>query len=677
MNSLRVSRAFSVSVAGMLATTIGLSTSAFASEPAKLAPDLMVTVATAPIQRVVNGGSDATIASRKSYTNGQYIRVIVRPVSTSKIVDRDVRVNLRKQVNRLGRVMPGTNAVIVEATPEQVLALSNDPTVASLSPDRPTTSATVTPDFNRVSVGVGAFPRGAGWYTGSGVGVAVLDSGVAPVSDIAPALLGWHDVINGQTQPYDDFGHGTHVAGIIAGNGQASSQAGATTRIAGVATGAKIISVKVLDHLGRGTVADTIAGIEWCIQNKAAYNIKVINLSMGGGVFESYNTDPLCQAAANAVAAGIVVVAAAGNTGGSYGAINSPANHPQVIAVGATNGQGTRVRSDDTVANFSSRGPSRFDLSIKPDIVAPGNAIASLRAPGSFIDVQYPQTRMAPSEYYGAGYTDGKESTYSRLTGTSMATPFVAGTVAIVLQANSGLTPNGVKAALMYSAQLLSGTDNVRGGVGPYDPLTQGAGLLNMHGAIAMANLMRPTGLTSSPSMVSTIAGQSVSWSGSAIPSLLARTNGNWADSLLASTTAPAWSGAALWTSGAAWSDGMVWANNLVWGGTTVWPPPPPTAIEPAINEDARWNGQALWGGPGSLQASNLFLGGAIEGMNITTGATSASNLVWGGTTVWPPPPPTLTEAETMSGESDSGNTGGTNTGDGEGGQGSGGENGR
>ena len=167
---------------------------------------------------------------------------------------------------------------------------------------------------------------------------------------------------------YDDYGHGTHVAGIIAGTGYDSGG-----KHKGIAPGAKLVGLKVMDQLGRGYISDVIAAIDYAISVKATYNVRVINLSVASGVYESYWTDPLTLAAKRAVDAGIVFVASAGNLGQNglgqkqSGGITSPGNAPWVLTVGASNEQATSDRSNDTIAKFSSRGPTWIDFSAKPD----------------------------------------------------------------------------------------------------------------------------------------------------------------------------------------------------------------------------------------------------------------------------------------------------------------------
>ena len=269
-----------------------------------------------------------------------------------------------------------------------MLLLAANPLVQRIALDRlmlgftERTSATVGADVVRQQLG----------YDGAGIGVAVIDSGVtAWHDDLADASAPttqrvdrFVDFVGGQTQPYDDYGHGTHVAGIIAGNGADSN--GART---GIAPKARLVVLKVLDDDGRGRISDVIAAIDYAVAHKSEFNIRVLNMSIGAGVYESYNTDLLTLAAKRAVEEGIVVVAAAGNHGRNdegviqHGAISAPGNAPWVITVGASSHMGTTSRADDTIAAFSSRGPTAYDHAAKPDLVAPGVGIYSLSSPGS------------------------------------------------------------------------------------------------------------------------------------------------------------------------------------------------------------------------------------------------------------------------------------------------------
>src|SRR5439155_21612221 len=206
----------------------------------------------------------------------------------------------------------------------------------------------------------------------------VIDSGVAPGEDdlADPSLTGsqridgFVDFVGGLAAPYDDYGLGTHVAGIIAGNGFDSSGARS-----GLAPGSRLVILKALDGTGQGRISNVIAALDYAVAHSSELNIRIINLSVGAGVYESYDADPLTIATKRAVDAGIVVVAAAGNAGRDpqgrtqYGAITAPGNAPWVVTVGASSHMGTTDRADDTMAAFSSRGPTAMDRIAKPDLV--------------------------------------------------------------------------------------------------------------------------------------------------------------------------------------------------------------------------------------------------------------------------------------------------------------------
>jgi serine protease AprX len=297
--------------------------------------------------------------------------------------------------------------------------------------------------------------------TGQGIGVAIIDSGIAAHSALAKKVVASVSLLAADASAADEFGHGTHVAGIIAGS---ASPALAVTNLynGGVAPGAQLINIRVLGDDGTGLTSDVIAGIDWAIAHRAAYNIRVINLSLGHSVTEPCATDPLCEAVGRAYAAGIVVVAAAGNSGMSpsgqtiLGGIMSPGNSPFAITVGAVNTAGTANRSDDKIATYSSRGPTEYDFTMKPDVAAPGNKIVSLEAAGSYLAVRYPSLHRA-----GWG-----SNAYMQLSGTSMATPMVSGAVALLLQGTPGLTPAQVKLALQMGATYMPDAGLVGAGAG-------------------------------------------------------------------------------------------------------------------------------------------------------------------------------------------------------------------
>jgi serine protease AprX len=378
----------------------------------------------------------------------------------------------------LGRQLSIIEAQVADVPNAALLTLANNAIVRRIAADRPTGGT-----MERTGATVGAVTaRQTFGYDGSGIGVAVIDSGVTPWhNDLndqtgAQRVDDFVDFVNGHTTPYDDYGHGTHVAGIIAGNGFNSGGARS-----GIAPGARISAVKVLNDSGRGRISDLIAAFEYVIAHKDTHSIRIVNLSVAAGVYESYDTDFLTLAAKRAVDAGLIVVAAAGNAGRrsgrtQYASITAPGNAPWVLTVGASSHAGTIDRADDTVAAFSSRGPTAVDYAAKPDVVAPGVGIESLSDPTS----RY-YTEKATSLLTGTvatGYLP-----YLSLSGTSQATPVVSGTIALMLQAHPGLTANAVKAILQYTAE-------ARGS----DELTEGAGFLNAQGAVELARFFAGVG---------------------------------------------------------------------------------------------------------------------------------------------------------------------------------------
>jgi serine protease AprX len=334
--------------------------------------------------------------------------------------------------------------------------------------------------------------------TGYGVTVAVIDSGIRPHTDLPTSRIkAFVDFVNGRTTAYDDYGHGTHVAGIIAGSGSASKG-----KYTGVAPGAAVVGLKVLDANGAGKTSDVLAALEWVLVNHVTYKIRIVNLSLGHPIYESASTDPMVQLVEQLTKKGIVVVVSAGNMGRNslgqtvYGSITSPANAQGAIAVGAVDTNYTLGRSDDTVAAFSSRGPTRFDRFVKPDVLAPGFHIGSLTATGSTLELKYPNLKLSGG--------------YFRLNGTSQAAPVVAGAAALMLQANPGLTAHTVKGLLQYTSQRVK----------TLDVMTQGAGQVNVAGAVRFAQLVHPTAMpgkrwtkgSRKPIQADLLFGQSVFW---------------------------------------------------------------------------------------------------------------------------------------------------------------------
>ncbi|WP_248926807.1 S8 family peptidase [Paenibacillus hamazuiensis] len=291
----------------------------------------------------------------------------------------------------------------------------------------------------------GAAAAQSGW-TGKGVTIAVLDTGIYPHPDLTKPknrIAAFRDFVNGRTKPYDDNGHGTHCAGDAAGNGYSSNG-----KYRGPAKDATLVGIKVLDSRGNGLTSTVIRGIGWCVANRRRYGIRVLSLSLGSPATAPPSRDPLCRAIRAAVRRGLVVVAAAGNSGPGGGTIQTPGISPEAITVGASNDRGTSNVRDDTVALFSSRGPARGG-GVKPDLLAPGVNITSLRAPGSLLD------RVLPTARRGRWYFT--------LTGSSMSTPITAGAAAQLLQKNRSLTPGQVKLLLQRHAASLGRAADIQG----------------------------------------------------------------------------------------------------------------------------------------------------------------------------------------------------------------------
>jgi serine protease AprX len=522
-----------------------------------------------------------------------------------------------------GKRLSILRANVAEIANTRLEALATDPRVARVYIDRPAFAT-----LERTSNAIGAaMARQELGLTGTGIGVAVIDSGVSGWHDdlfmerqgnrveYTPRVVHFKDFVNPSPDPYnpeypyDDYGHGTHVAGIIAGNGFDSN-----SRRGGVAPKANVIGLKVLDANGTGFVSDVIAALDYAVAMKDAYNIRVINVSAGAGVYESYHTDPLAQAARRAVEAGIVVVAASGNlgngaNGAQYGGVTSPGNAPWVLTVGASNHRGTNRRSDDTIGPFSSRGPSWIDFSAKPDIVSPGVGIESLAEPWTTLYGRY-SAYLLPGTDPWFWY-----SPYLSLSGTSMAAPVVAGTVALMLEANPNLTPNAVKAILQYTAQV----DRTQ------DFLTQGAGYLNARGAIRLARFWAnpENGLGE---MSDRIYGESVPWGrhliwgnyrlGGGVP--LPGVNA-WASGLAWGATSSLSGGRVVW--GAESLDNIVWSmldDNIVWGYSTgdniVW----------SMNDNIVWSmaDNIVW----SMDDNIVW---SMVDDNIVWSMHQADNIVW------------------------------------------------
>jgi serine protease AprX len=395
-------------------------------------------------------------------------------IATGNTIDQELIITgSREQVQRIVRRhgldvilwLEGAGMIIAPAS--ALAALADDIEADAISSNQLLTAqmAVTNETIGADLVQAGTWGEGATAYTGSGIGIALIDSGVADLPQLKGRIAARFDYVKPGGLGLDEFGHGTHVAGIIAAAGANKLD---TTR--GVAPGAHIVSFKVLDAQGKGTSASVILAIDAAIANKDKFNIKVINLSLGGAVLQPAADDPLCQAVERAFKAGITVVASAGNFGKTndgtpiYGGVTTPGISPYAVTVGAVNTFGTPWREDDEVASYSSRGPTRFDNLIKPDLVAPGNKIDSLVAAGSTLVKTYPEL-----------VTGTGANARLRLSGTSMAAGVVSGAASLILEAHPGASPFTVRTALQLGAA------EEEGGL-----IQAGAGSLDVAGSLSL-----------------------------------------------------------------------------------------------------------------------------------------------------------------------------------------------
>lgn len=464
--------------------------------------------------------------------------------------------------------------------PVKMLAfLENHPDVAYVSPDRVNKAAW----DDEIPAVMDNVVRQEYALDGSGIGIAVIDSGVYPHDDLQNAsgtgsrIVYSESFVSGDTASSDFYGHGTHVAGILAGNGR-DSASGYPQQYAGLAPNANIINLRVLDKNGAGTDSQVIAAIQRAIQLKSTYNIRIINLSLGRPVYEAASQDPLCQAVESAWKAGIVVVVAAGNSGrddsqgtSGYATIQSPGNDPLVITVGATKTNGTATRLDDYVASYSSKGPTLLDHVVKPDLVAPGNRIVSLLAPSSYLAVNDSNLTVSPVTVCSISAlginicVTGASNKYMRLSGTSMATPVVAGAAALMLQKDPTLTPDTIKARMMKTAwkgypQSSWGYDIWgRSYFSQYDIFTIGAGYLDVYAALQNTDVA--SGSAASPAAVYNPATGQATLSTSGQVSYGSTIT--WGSSIL-------WGNSIVWGSNSILNDTIIWGNSIVWGQSEV-----------------------------------------------------------------------------------------------------------
>jgi serine protease AprX len=528
-------------------------------------------------------------------------RVIIQTRSAAE------RAALKKALLAHGDIVeaehPSLNALTAVVHGEDLAALAADPTAAVVSSDSEVSVTGVEPVKKtkaadarkagrviqqifqtgralpaslRETLGVDRVP-----YTGAGIGVAIIDSGIDANRDLADSIAGFWDFTGGKSAPaaaYDEYGHGTHVAGLIASSGRLSGG-----EFRGVAPGVRLFGLKVLDAQGRGRSSDVLRAIDFAIANRNTKGIDVINLSLGHPILESAATDPLVLAVERAVRAGLVVVVAAGNVGtdasgaSGYAGILSPGNAPSAITVGAVDTKNTASHGDDRMAWFSSRGPTWYDGFAKPDVVAPGVSLVSDAARSSSLLSVFPQLAVTKN---------GKQ--FAMLSGTSMAAAVATGVASVVIEASRVAhpggypTPNTVKAMLQYSALPVVANKKLD----EADSLSQGAGELNAIGAVQLAEAINP----------------------------LARVNERWAQFFIPAT----------FIGGVVepWSQELIWGSELVSNSSVI-------TVHAAIFDNIVW---------GTLRGDfdNIVWGTLAEVDNIVWGTNVvwASNVVWGDRTI-------------------------------------------
>ena len=418
------------------------------------------------------------------------VKVIVQQLDPNDPAPAALVGLLGGQVTKQLPIVTGFAATIPSTAIDDLAAL---PGVRAVTGDHmvvPSAAATDTPagpSVHREAIGSSA--ANAGGLTGAGTTVAVLDTGIADVAPLSARLrsIGTQRCLNLSTEAgcADSYGHGTFVAGMVHS----------------VAPGADLLAVKLSGRDGTSNVSTVLAALQWVIVNREAHGIDVVNLSIRSDSSLSYRVDPLNLAVEQVWANGITVVVAAGNQGDSAGTIAKPGDDPWVITVGASDDRGTASTTDDTVAQFSSRGPTLADGLVKPDVVAPGRSVHSLRSPGSEADLRYP--------YF-------VDDTYRLGSGTSFSAPAVTGAAALLLQADPTATNDRIKFALMETARPLGpATEAGRGTIDVLAALAAPTGEANQS---SFHPILFPSGVPSALDLVGTeyegTSWQGTSWQG-------------------------------------------------------------------------------------------------------------------------------------------------------------------
>ncbi len=508
-------------------------------------------------------------------------------------------------------------ALVADVPVANLLSLTSAPSVHSVSLDAPVLQIDgnlIAPSLPPSSTYTLRSGLGLSQTTPSamGVGVAVIDSGIDPQIDFAGRVTAFFDFTRGGlvTMPVDPYGHGTHVSGIIASSGVQSNNA----QYQGLGPGAHLIELRVLDANGAGQTSVVMQAIELAINQRALLGIDVINLSLGHPIYEPADRDPLVRAVEAAVRAGIVVVTAAGNFGYNrttgqtgYAGITSPGNAPSAISVGALRTMNTVDRSDDTIAPYSSRGPTWYD-------------VISNAPPSSTLYTTYPSVRI--------------DASHMRLNGTSMAAAVTSGVAALVIEASRSthplapaLSPNAIKAILQYTATPVGFSQST-----PPDALTQGAGAVNVPAALDLARAIDPSQPVGSQwrfgsfSPYSTYANVLLPWA----------TKITWGNRPMAGGTLDlnraAWNPSLAWGKATTWTSDIIPGNDVVWGSNIPWP------------SDIVWGGTMV----GSCTGGQTFTWGSSD-----PSCTNGQTFTWGSTdnppsTYWGNLSTTSTSGETF-----------------------------
>lgn len=344
--------------------------------------------------------------------------------------------NILKSIVNIKYKIPLINAIVIEIDENNLDSLKELKCLKTIFQN---THITMQMDTARKTVNANIVQENG--YTGKGIGIAILDTGISPNNDFLypkNRILAFKDFINNKSKPYDDNGHGTHVAGIAGGSGINSNG-----KYRGIAPDCNFIGVKVLNNEGKGNASDVLAGLQWVMDNKEKYNIKVANLSIGTS--NTSSNDPLVKAVENMWDSGVIITIAAGNDGPKKHTISSPAISRKVITIGASDDNITANVWGNNLINFSGRGPT-LECIVKPDILAPGVNIISCLSNS----VSKQSDEIVDKNYFS-------------LSGTSMSTPIVSGAIALLLEKYKDLKPDDVKLMLKKCCKNLHLPKNQQG----------------------------------------------------------------------------------------------------------------------------------------------------------------------------------------------------------------------